>query len=118
MSNSDYGTSVGQPVIRGLGGSRVRVLSNNNYVSDLSFFSADHPVMLNLNHASHIEVIKGPSSLFNHSGTTGGIVNVITGSSTDELYTDEIISLGRSYDTVSEGYSNNFLLKKNINDIA
>ena len=79
VSNSDYGTSVGQPVIRGLGGSRVRVLSNNNYVSDLSFFSADHPVMLNLNHASHIEIIKGPSSLFNHSGTTGGIVNVITG---------------------------------------
>ena len=37
VSNSDYGTSVGQPVIRGLGGSRVRVLSNNNYVSDLSF---------------------------------------------------------------------------------
>ena len=118
VSNSDYGTSVGQPVIRGLGGSRVRVLSNNNYVSDLSFFSADHPVMLNLNHASHIEIIKGPSSLFNHSGTTGGIVNVITGSSTDELYTDEKISFGRSYDTVSEGYSNNFLLKKNINDIA
>ena len=118
VSNSDYGTSVGQPVIRGLGGSRVRVLSNNNYVSDLSFFSADHPVMLNLNHASHIEIIKGPSSLFNHSGTTGGIVNVVTGSSTDELYTDEKISLGRSYDTVSEGYSNNFLLKKNINDIA
>ena len=56
VSNSDYGTSIGQPVIRGLGGSRVRVLSNNNYVSDLSFFSADHPVMLNLNHASHIAV--------------------------------------------------------------
>lgn len=118
VSNSDYGTSVGQPVIRGLGGSRVRVLSNNNYVSDLSFFSADHPVMLNLNHASHIEIIKGPSSLFNHSGTSGGIVNVITGSSTDKLYTDEKISLGRSYDTVSEGYSNNFLFKKNLNDIA
>tara|TARA_Y100001936_G_C16077827_1_gene675313 strand:+ start:787 stop:2760 length:1974 start_codon:yes stop_codon:yes gene_type:complete len=118
VSNSDYGTSVGQPVIRGLGGSRVRVLSNNNYVSDLSFFSADHPVMLNLNHASHIEIIKGPSSLFNHSGTSGGIVNVITGSSTDKLYADEKITIGRSYDTVSEGYSNNFLFKKNINDVA
>ena len=109
VSNSDYGTSVGQPVIRGLGGSRVKVLSNNNYVSDLSFFSADHPVMLNINHASHIEVIKGPTSLFNYSGNTGGVVNVITGSITDELYSDEKISFGRSYDTVSEGYSNNFL---------
>ena len=118
ISNSDYGAAIGQPVIRGLGGSRVRVLSNNNYVSDLSFFSADHPVMLNLNHASHIEVIKGPSSLFNYSGTTGGVVNVITGSTTDKLYADEKITLGRSYDTVSEGYSNSFLLKKNLNDIA
>ena len=70
------------------------------------------PVMLNLNHASHIEVIKGPSSLFNYSGTTGGIVNVITDSSTDKLYDDERISFGRSYDTVSEGYSNIFLMKK------
>ena len=118
ISNSDYGAAIGQPIIRGLGGSRVRVLSNNNYVSDLSFFSADHPVMLNLNHASHIEVIKGPSSLFNYSGTTGGIVNVITDSSTDTLYDDERISFGRSYDTVSEGYSNIFLMKKNFNDIA
>ena len=49
--------------------------------------------MLNLNHASHIEIIKGPSSLFNHSGTSGGIVNVITGSSTDK-YDDEKITLG------------------------
>ena len=118
VSNSDYGTSVGQPVIRGLGGSRVKVLSNNNYVSDLSFFSADHPVMLNINHASHIEVIKGPTSLFNHSGNTGGVVNVVTDSSTNKLYSEEKISFGRSYDTVSEGYSNNFLLKKNINDLA
>jgi len=118
VSNSDYGTSVGQPVIRGLGGSRVKVLSNNNYVSDLSFFSADHPVMLNINHASHIEVIKGPTSLFNHSGNTGGVVNVVTDSSTNKLYSEEKISFGRSYDTVSEGYSNNFILKKNINDLA
>ena len=118
VSNSDYGTSVGQPVIRGLGGSRVKVLSNNNYVSDLSFFSADHPVMLNINHASHIEVIKGPTSLFNHSGNTGGVVNVVTDSSTNKLYSEEKISFGRSYDTVSEGYSNNFLLKKNIDDLA
>ena len=118
VANSDYGAAIGQPIIRGLGGSRVRVLSNNNYVSDLSFFSADHPVTLNLNHASHIEIIKGPSSLFNFSGTTGGIVNVITGSSTDKLYSDEIISFQRSYDSVSEGYSNSFLLKKNLNNIA
>ena len=118
VSNSDYGAAIGQPVIRGLGGSRVRVLSNNNYISDLSYFSADHPNMVNLNHASHIEVIKGPSSIFNYSGTSGGIINIITGSITDKLYTDESITIGRTFDSVSEGYSNNVLIKKNISDIS
>ena len=48
VSNSDYGVAIGQPVIRGLGGDRVKVLSNNDYISDLSYFSADHPKMVNL----------------------------------------------------------------------
>jgi len=43
VSNSDYGTAIGQPVIRGLGGSRVKVLSDNDNVNDLSHISADHP---------------------------------------------------------------------------
>tara|TARA_Y100000768_G_scaffold38088_2_gene25016 strand:- start:1504 stop:3504 length:2001 start_codon:yes stop_codon:yes gene_type:complete len=118
ISDSDYGVAIGQPVIRGLGGSRVKVLSNNNYVSDLSYFSADHPNMVNLNNATHIEVIKGPASMFNYSGTTGGIINVITGSITDKLYIDERLTIGRTFDSVSEGYTNNILLKKNINDIS
>ena len=118
ISNSDYGVAIGQPVIRGLGGSRVRVLSNNNYVSDLSYFSADHPNMVNINNATHIEVIKGPASMFNYSGTTGGVINVITGSITDELYTDEKLTIGRTFESVSEGYTNNILFKKNISDVS
>ena len=118
ISNSDYGVAVGQPVIRGLGGSRVKVLSNNNNVNDLSYISADHPNMVNLSNITHIEVIKGPSSLFNYGGTTGGIVNIISGSITDQSYSDERITIGRSYDTVSEGYTNSFLLKKNINNLS
>lgn len=118
ISNSDYGSAIGQPVIRGLGGDRVKVLSNSNHVSDLSYFSADHPNMINLDNAEYVEIIKGPSSLFNHSGTSGGVVNVITGSITDESYTDEKIKITRSFDSVSEGYANSFLFKKNINDMS
>ncbi len=65
ISNSDYGAAVGQPVIRGLGGNRVKVLSDNDTVNDLSHISADHPNMVNTSDASHIEVIKGPASIFN-----------------------------------------------------
>ena len=118
ISNSDYGAAVGQPVIRGLGGNRVKVLSNNDNVNDLSHISADHPNMVNTSNASHIEVIKGPASIFNYGGTTGGIVNVITGSITDQPYTDQMIRLGRTYDTVSEGYSNNIVMKRNIGDLS
>ena len=118
ISNSDYGAAVGQPVIRGLGGNRVKVLSDNDNVNDLSHISADHPNMVNTSNASHIEVIKGPASIFNYSGTTGGIVNVITGSITDQAYSEEMIRLGRTYDTVSEGYSNNILMKRNIGNLS
>ena len=118
ISNSDYGVAIGQPVIRGLGGSRVKVLSDNDNVNDLSYISADHPNMVNTSNASYIEVIKGPASIFNYGGTTGGIVNVITGSITDQPYSDQMIRLGRTYDTVSEGYSNNILMKKNIGDLS
>jgi len=118
ISNSDYGVAIGQPVIRGLGGSRVKVLSDNDNVNDLSHISADHPNMVNTSNASYIEVIKGPASIFNYGGTTGGIINVITGSITDQPYSDQMIRLGRTYDTVSEGYSNNILMKKNIGDLS
>jgi len=118
VSNSDYGVAIGQPVIRGLGGSRVKVLSDNDNVNDLSHISADHPNMVNTSNASYIEVIKGPASIFNYGGTTGGVINVITGSITDQPYSDQMIRLGRTYDTVSEGYSNNILMKKNIGDLS
>ena len=118
ISNSDYGAAVGQPVIRGLGGNRVKVLSDNDTVNDLSHISADHPNMVNTSDASHIEVIKGPASIFNYGGTTGGIVNVIIGSITDQPYSDQMIRLGRTYDTVNEGFSNNILMKRNIGDLS
>ena len=118
ISNSDYGLAIGQPAIRGLGGSRVKVLSDNDNVNDLSYISADHPNMVNTSNASYIEVIKGPASMFNYGGTTGGIVNVIISSITDQPYSDQMIRLGRTYDTVSEGYSNNILMKKNIGDLS
>ena len=58
--------AVGQPVIRGLGGNRVKFLMSGQSVNDLSYFSADHPIQINLDNANHIEILKGPSSLFGY----------------------------------------------------
>ena len=78
VNNADYGAAVGQPSIRGLTGNRTKILSNNIAVNDLSSLSADHINNVDLNNISHIEVIRGPSSIFTHGGTSGGIVNVIS----------------------------------------
>ncbi len=118
ISNSDYGPAVGQPVIRGLGGNRVKFLMSGQSVNDLSYFSADHPIQINLDNANHIEILKGPSSLFGYSGTTGGVINVISDSITDRLYDEEKIKISRSFGSASEGYSNNFLFKKNMGNAS
>ena len=69
VNNADYGAAVGQPSIRGLTGNRTKILSNNIAVNDLSSLSADHINNVDLNNISHIEVLRGPSSIFTHGGT-------------------------------------------------
>ena len=78
VSNADYGAAVGQPAIRGLTGNRTRLLTNSITVNDLSNISGDHINNIDLNNISHIEILRGPSSIFNKGGTSGGINNVIS----------------------------------------
>ena len=114
ITNADYGIAVGQPVIRGLTGSRIKILSNTVGVNDLSGLSADHMINVDLNNISHIEVLRGPSSIFVEGGTSGGIVNVISDILNEKKYDDEVIKYDRSYTSVNKGYANNFLIKKNL----
>ncbi|MDG2106055.1 MAG: TonB-dependent receptor [Gammaproteobacteria bacterium] len=111
LSNADYGAAVGQPVIRGLTGNRTRLLSNNIPINDLSNLSGDHINNIDLNNISHIEILRGPSSIFNRGGTSGGIINVITDIISENKYDNEVIKL--DYTTVNNGYGHNFLFKKN-----
>jgi len=111
VSNADYGAAVGQPTIRGLTGNRTRLLSNNIPVNDLSNLSGDHINNIDLNNISHIEILRGPSSIFNRGGTSGGIINVITDIISENKYDNEVIKL--DYTTVNNGYGHNFLFKKN-----
>ena len=78
VSNADYGPAIGQPVIRGLGGSRTKIMLNNDLVNSLSHLSPDHLNNVNIQEISHIEILRGPSSIFAGSGASGGIVNVVT----------------------------------------
>ena len=112
ISNVDYGAAVGQPMIRGLTGNRTKLFSNNIGINDLSGLSGDHINNIDLNNISHIEVLKGPSSIFTQGGSSGGIINVISDIVNEKKYNNEVIKL--DYASVNNGYGHNFLFKRNL----
>ncbi|MGH8659715.1 MAG: TonB-dependent receptor [Gammaproteobacteria bacterium] len=78
ISATDYGQGASRPIIRGLGGSRVRMLEGGIGSMDVSNLSPDHAVAIDPLHARQIEILKGPATLLYGSGAIGGIVNIVT----------------------------------------
>ena len=79
VQSSYFGPGVGRPIIRGMDGARVQVLSDGLASGDVSTVSVDHAVSIEPFLANQIEVLKGPSTLLYGSGAIGGAVNVIDG---------------------------------------
>lgn len=78
LANASFGQNIGRPVIRGLQGQRVGVLSNNMSASDASAVSQDHAVAIEPFLADQIEILRGPSTLLYGSGAIGGVVNIVS----------------------------------------
>lgn len=79
VQSSHFGAGVGRPIIRGLDGARVQVLSDGLGAGDVSTVSVDHAVSIEPFLANQIEVLKGPATLLYGSGAIGGAVNVVDG---------------------------------------
>jgi len=77
VSSADFGGAVGQPIIRGMSGNRVKVLNNGAVIRDVSALGPDHAVDVSLNDVKQIEIVRGPSALMYSNGSIGGIVNVV-----------------------------------------
>ena len=77
VSATSFGPSASRPVLRGLQGERVRVLTDGIGAIDVSNTSADHATIVNPLLAERIEVLRGPQSLLYGSSAIGGVVNVI-----------------------------------------
>ncbi len=77
VSATSFGPTASRPVLRGLQGERVRVLSDGIGAIDVSNTSADHASVVNPLLAERIEVLRGPQSLLYGSSAIGGVVNVI-----------------------------------------
>src|SRR5437867_5644736 len=70
------GEQIGKPVIRGLAGPRVLVLSDGSRLEDYSWSDEDGP-SVDARLAQRLEVIRGPASVLYGSDALGGVVNVI-----------------------------------------
>ena len=79
VQSSNFGPGVGRPIIRGLDGARVQVLSDGLGSGDVSTLSVDHAVSVEPFLADQVEVLKGPATLLYGSGAIGGAVNVVDG---------------------------------------
>ena len=77
VSIADYGSAVGQPIIRGMSGPRVKILKNGMVNRDVSSLGADHLNDLDLNNIQQIEIVRGPSSLLYANGTIGVSVDPV-----------------------------------------
>jgi iron complex outermembrane receptor protein len=77
VSASGFGPGASRPIIRGLEGSRVKMLENGMAVTDVSGLSNDHAVAAEGAIARQIEILRGPAALLYGSGAIGGLVNVV-----------------------------------------
>jgi len=76
VTASWFGPNASRPILRGLDGERVRVLTDGIGSFDVSNTSVDHAVAINPLTADRVEIIRGPASLLFGSSAIGGVVNV------------------------------------------
>ncbi|WP_374596646.1 TonB-dependent receptor [Brevundimonas sp.] len=93
-----------RPVIRGLTGPRVQVLTNGVGLIDASSVSPDHQVATDPAESNRIEIIRGPATLAYGGSAIGGVVNILDGRIPEELPEGGIDgSLSAQTSTVDDG---------------
>lgn len=104
VQSSNFGAGVGRPIIRGLDGARISILSGGLLTQDVSTVSQDHAPAVESFLADQIEVLKGPATLLYGSGAIGGVVNVVDGRIPESAPDDGASGRAEArYDSVSNG---------------
>ncbi len=75
VSATSFSPVASRPVIRGLGGFRVRTQENGIGSADMANLGEDHAVVIDPLAAQSVEVIRGPGTLRYGSQATGGVVS-------------------------------------------
>ena len=114
VSSTDYGSGVGQPIIRGMSGSRVRILSNGMVVRDVSGLGSDHINDIDMNNIQQVEVVIGPSSLLYSNGSIGGIINIVDNTIARNDFSESELRLGLEGQSVNNGNAHHISFQNNI----
>lgn len=77
VASTYFGPGASRPVIRGLGGERIRVLTNGLGTIDVSANSPDHAVSIEPALVERVEVLRGACTLLYGNAAVGGVVNVV-----------------------------------------
>lgn len=77
ITSTFFGPGASRPIIRGLGGDRIRVLDNGIGSIDASATSPDHAVAVEPVLAERIEILRGTAMLMYGSSAAGGVINVL-----------------------------------------
>ena len=116
VSSADYGSGIGQPIIRGMSGSRVKILDNSLVNRDVSGLGADHVNDVDLSNVQQIEVVRGPSSLLYTNGTIGGIVNIVD-NSIAENDIERLVKIGLETQSVNDGDTQSIFYQDMANNV-
>lgn len=77
VSSTYFGATASRPMIRGLDGDRIRILSNGAASNDVSGLSYDHAVADSPLVAESIEIVRGPAALMYGGAAVGGVINML-----------------------------------------
>lgn len=77
VTSTYFGPGGSRPIIRGLGGERIRVLNEGLGTIDVSAASPDHAVSAEPGFSDRVEILRGPAALLYGSSAVGGVVNIV-----------------------------------------
>lgn len=106
ISSTGFGPNSSRPVIRGLDGSRIKVLQNSLQILDASTQSLDHNIPIDPLIIDQIEIVRGPMGLLYGSGAVGGVVNIVTNRIHSKFQEGHVVELQTQGESVNNGLSN------------
>jgi len=117
VSSTFFGPGASRPIIRGLGGDRIRVLINGIGSIDAASTSPDHAVAGDPLTADRIEIMRGASTLLYGSNAVGGVVNIIDSRIPNVIPDGGVNGKARlSFDSISNDRSGSASINLGITD--